>query len=162
MMSWVLARTRPSWTKPETLARRPGDDGQPVALADSDAASDVIHIPAGNDSTGLEAEVQISRQQSLKVALQLTVNEEKTRICKVPQGSFDFLGYTFGGLYSPKTRKTRIGMRPSKRSIARMVEKAHALTVRITCWQETTEVGLFCMRGHSIEGDYVTIPPAKI
>ena len=28
--------------------------------------------------------------------LKLTVNEEKTRICKVPEETFDFLGYTFG------------------------------------------------------------------
>ena len=28
--------------------------------------------------------------------LKLTVNEEKTRICKVPEEEFDFLGYTFG------------------------------------------------------------------
>jgi hypothetical protein len=27
--------------------------------------------------------------------LKLTVNEEKIRICKVPEGEFDFLGYTF-------------------------------------------------------------------
>jgi hypothetical protein len=27
--------------------------------------------------------------------LKLTVNEDKTRICKVPEGEFDFLGYTF-------------------------------------------------------------------
>ena len=32
--------------------------------------------------------------------LKLTVNEEKTRICKVPEGEFDFLGYTFGRMYS--------------------------------------------------------------
>ena len=33
--------------------------------------------------------------------LKLTVNEEKTRICTVPDGEFDFLGYTFGRMYSP-------------------------------------------------------------
>src|SRR5215468_8220209 len=35
--------------------------------------------------------------------LKLTVNEEKTRICRVPDGEFDFLGYTFGRMYSPTT-----------------------------------------------------------
>jgi RNA-directed DNA polymerase len=72
--------------------------------------------------------------------LKLTVNEEKTRICKVPEGTFDFLGYTFGRMYSPKTGKARLGMRPSKKSIRRMVERVHALTDRKTVWQETTEV----------------------
>jgi hypothetical protein len=32
--------------------------------------------------------------------LKLTVNEEKTRICTVPSGEFDFLGYSFGQMYS--------------------------------------------------------------
>jgi len=29
--------------------------------------------------------------------LKLTVNEKKTRVCKLPEEKFDFLGYTFGG-----------------------------------------------------------------
>ena len=48
--------------------------------------------------------------------LKLTVNEEKTRICKVPEGEFDFLGYTFGRMYSARTGQARIGYRPSKKS----------------------------------------------
>ena len=32
--------------------------------------------------------------------LKLTVSEEKTRVCTVPEGEFDFLGYTFGRVYS--------------------------------------------------------------
>jgi hypothetical protein len=72
--------------------------------------------------------------------LKLTVNEEKTRICTVPDGEFDFLGYTFGRMYSPTTGKARLGYRPSKKSIKRMVERVHALTDRARSWQETTEL----------------------
>ena len=39
--------------------------------------------------------------------LKLTVNEEKTRICTVPEGEFDFLGFTFGRMYSRETGKAR-------------------------------------------------------
>jgi hypothetical protein len=70
--------------------------------------------------------------------LKLTVNEEKTRICKVPEGEFDFLGYTFGRMFSARTGQARIGYRPSKKSIQRVVEKVHALTDRSGTWQETT------------------------
>ncbi len=70
--------------------------------------------------------------------LKLTVNEEKTRICKVPQEAFDFLGYTFGRRYSPVTGQARIALWPSKKSIRRMVEKVSALTELRTAWQETT------------------------
>jgi group II intron reverse transcriptase/maturase len=89
---------------------------------------------------GGKAEQALQKLREIMGKLKLTVNEEKTRICKVPEGDFDFLGYTFGRLYSTKTGKAYIGMRPSKKSIKRMVEKVHALTDRKTSWQETTEV----------------------
>ena len=72
--------------------------------------------------------------------LKLTVNEEKTRICKVPEGEFDFLGYTFGRMYSARTGKARLGYRPSKKSVQRAVAKVHALTDRSETWQETTKL----------------------
>ena len=72
--------------------------------------------------------------------LKLMVNEEKTRICRVPDGEFDFLGYTFGRMYSPVTGKARLGYRPSKKSLKRMVERVHALTDRAGTWQETTRL----------------------
>jgi hypothetical protein len=53
---------------------------------------------------------------------------------------FDFLGYTFGRMYSPTTGHARLGYRPSKKSIKRMVERIHALTDRARSWQETTEL----------------------
>ena len=55
--------------------------------------------------------------------LKLTVNEEKTRICKVPEGEFDFLGYTFGRMFSARTGQARIGYRPSKKSIQRAAQR---------------------------------------
>ena len=84
------------------------------------------------------AEEALQRMRELMGKLKLTVNEEKTRICKVPQGQFDFLGYTFGRMYSKTTGKAYLGMRPSKQSIRRMVEKVHDLTDLKTGWQETT------------------------
>ena len=72
--------------------------------------------------------------------LKLTVNEEKTRICRVPQDAFDFLGYSFGWMHSARTGQGYLGFRPSKKSIKRMVEKIHALTVHARTWQDTTEL----------------------
>jgi group II intron reverse transcriptase/maturase len=84
------------------------------------------------------AEEALSRLREIMGKLKLTVNEEKTRICKVPEGQFDFLGYTFGRVYSKTTGQARLGMWPSKKSIRRMVEKVHDLTDLKTGWQETT------------------------
>src|SRR3981081_528160 len=72
--------------------------------------------------------------------LKLTVNEDKTRICTVPEGEFDFLGFTFGQMYSRTTGQAPWLLRPSKKSIKRVVEKVHELTVRARTWQETTEL----------------------
>ena len=86
------------------------------------------------------AEKALYHLREIMGKLKLTVNEEKTRICRVPDGEFDFLGYTFGRMYSPETGKARLGYRPSKKSLKRMVEKVHALTVRAATWQETTRL----------------------
>jgi RNA-directed DNA polymerase len=72
--------------------------------------------------------------------LKLTVNEDKTRICRVPEGEFDFLGFTFGRMYSPRTGQARLALRPSKKSIRHMVETIHALTVQRGAWQDTTRL----------------------
>ena len=94
----------------------------------------VILCPRGRAAEAL------SRMRELMGKLKLTVNEKKTRICSLPEGHFDFLGYTFGRLYSPRIGTSYIGMRPSKRSIRRAVDKVRALTARNMTWQETTDV----------------------
>ena len=59
---------------------------------------------------------------------------------RVPEGEFDFLGFTFGQMFSRTTGQARLALRPSKKSIQRVVEKVHELTVRARTWQETTEL----------------------
>jgi len=87
-----------------------------------------------------KAEEALHWMRELMGKLKLTVNEEKTRICKVPEGEFDFLGFTFGRMYSPRTGQARLALRPSKKSIRRMIETIHELTIRSGAWQETTEL----------------------
>src|SRR5690349_4023135 len=86
------------------------------------------------------AEAALHRLREIMGKLKLTVNEDKTQICKVPEGELDFLGFTFGRMYSRTTGQARLALRPSKKSIQRMVETVHALTVRARTWQETTEL----------------------
>ena len=66
-----------------------------------------------------------------KLKLKLTVNEEKTRICKVPEGEFDFLGYTFGRMYSARTGQECLGYRPwqeTTRLVAKLNRTLHGWT----------------------------------
>ena len=58
--------------------------------------------------------------QHLMGRLGLTVNTSKTRVCHVPEDTFDFLGYTFGRCYSAKTGRAYLSMRPSRKRFARL------------------------------------------
>ena len=66
--------------------------------------------------------------QTLMERLGLTVNEAKTRICHVPDESFDFLGYTIGRCHSTQTGKVYIGTRPAKKRITRVCGTIHEIT----------------------------------
>jgi group II intron reverse transcriptase/maturase len=99
---------------------------------------------------GGKAEEALRWMHQLMGKLKLTVNAEKTRICKVPEGEFDFLGFTFGRMYSPRTGQARLALRPSKKSIRRMIETIHELTIRSGAWQETT--GLVAKLNRALRG----------
>ena len=60
--------------------------------------------------------------RDMMTKLKLTVNESKTRVCKLPEEKFDFLGYTFGRCYSPKTGRAYLGSTPSKKRVQRICE----------------------------------------
>jgi len=66
--------------------------------------------------------------QTLMERLGFTVNEAKTRVCHVPDESFDFLGYTIGRCHSTQTGKADIGTRPAKTRITRVGGTIHEIT----------------------------------
>ena len=87
-------------------------------------ADDLVICCRGTAEQGMAAMRRIMRQ------LRLTVNEQKTRTCRVPHESFDFLGYTIGRCYSTKTGKAYLGTRPSKKSIAAICREISDMTGR--------------------------------
>jgi hypothetical protein len=72
----------------------------------------------------------MEEMRSIMRKLKLTVNEEKTHICRLPDESFDFLGYTFGRCYSPKTGYRFIGQRPSRKKVQAICKQISELTSR--------------------------------
>ncbi len=67
-----------------------------------------------------KAEEALDTMRNMMAKLKLTVNEKKTRVCKLPEEKFDFLGYTFGRCYSPKTGRAYLGTTPSKKRVQRI------------------------------------------
>lgn len=78
--------------------------------------------------------------QDMMQRLKLTVNAEKTRLCRLPQETFDFLGYTFGRLWSRQTGGGYLGMRPSQKSLRRLRESLHGETSRQWLWKSPEEL----------------------
>jgi RNA-directed DNA polymerase len=97
-------------------------------------ADDLVICCKGNAEAALHAMRQVMGR------LRLTVNEEKTHLCTVPQEYFDFLGYTFGRCYSKQTGRAYFGTRPSKKSIRRLIESIHETTDRKRCGLAAEEV----------------------
>jgi len=78
------------------------------------------------------AEEALATMRRIMGRLKLTVNETKTRVCKLPEEKFDFLGYTFGRCYSPKTGRTYLGTVPSKKRVKRICDAISNETGRNT------------------------------
>lgn len=76
------------------------------------------------------AEEAMTAMRQMMERLKLTVNEQKTRLCRVPETSFDFLGYTIGRCYSPKTGKAYIGTRPSRTKVLSLYREISEMTSR--------------------------------
>jgi RNA-directed DNA polymerase len=68
------------------------------------------------------AEEALATMRDMMTKLKLTVNETKTRVAKLPEEKFDFLGYTFGLCYSPKTGRAYLGTLPAKKRVIRICQ----------------------------------------
>ena len=62
--------------------------------------------------------------------LKLTVNEEKTRICRIPKDRVEFLGYSIGRCYKVPSGRSYIGTRPSGKAVKRILRSVSEQTGR--------------------------------
>ena len=76
------------------------------------------------------AEEAMSVMRGMMSKLKLTVNETKTRLCRLPEDTFDFLGYTLGRNYDRRTGRPDLGPRPSRKKIDRLCGEISELTAR--------------------------------
>jgi group II intron reverse transcriptase/maturase len=82
----------------------------------------VICCRPGNAATAL------ARMSVLMTRLGLEVNTAKTRIARLPEEPFDFLGYTVGRFFG-KDGRPYIGTRPSKKAVKSLLRRIHARTL---------------------------------
>jgi RNA-directed DNA polymerase len=78
--------------------------------------------------------------RSMMGRLKLTVNEDKTHICRLPEETFDFLGYTIGRCYSPRTGRAYLGLRPSKKKVQGLFVRISEMTSRRTLLKDVQEM----------------------
>ena len=70
------------------------------------------------------------RMRMMMSKMKLTVNESKTRTCRIPDEAFDFLGYTFGRCHDRRTGRAYVGASPSRKKIQRLCREISDLTSR--------------------------------
>ncbi len=72
----------------------------------------------------------MAAMRTMMEKLKLPVNETKTQLRTLPDESVDFLGYTIGRCYSPRTGRAYVGTRPSRKAVQRVCREISDLTGR--------------------------------
>jgi RNA-directed DNA polymerase len=98
--------------------------GQRLKASIVNYADDLVICCRGRGASAL------ATMREMMSKLRLTVNENKTRVCKLPEEEFDFLGYTFGRCYSPQTGRAYLGTTPSKQRVQRVCAAISTATRR--------------------------------
>jgi len=86
------------------------------------------------------AEEALPVMRNMMARLKLTINEAKTRLCRGPDEPFDFLGYTIGRCYSPKTGESYLGVQPSAKKIQGLFLKLSEQTAHRWLWLDVDEM----------------------
>jgi len=86
------------------------------------------------------AEEALATMLVMMAKLKLTVNETKTRIAKLPEEKFEFLGYQFGRCYSTKTGRPYLGTVPARKRVKRICQAISDETGRNTTQLDAAEV----------------------
>jgi RNA-directed DNA polymerase len=87
-----------------------------------------------------DAQVALARMRTMMAVLKLTVNENKTRVCCLPEEKFDFLGYTFGRCYAPRTGRAYMGTVPSRKRVQRICRSISDETGRHSTWLDRASI----------------------
>ena len=81
------------------------------------------------------AEEAMNVMRTMMSKLKLTVNEHKMRFCRLPEETFDFLGYTLGWNYDCRTGESYLGPRPAKKKVDRLCSAINELTTSRKAWR---------------------------
>jgi RNA-directed DNA polymerase len=96
-----------------------------------------------------KAEEALRWTQQVTERMQVTLNAKKTSIKNARQEQFDFLGYTFGPRWDPRTGQRYIGFGPSNKSVGKITEKVSELLDRrvVSPWEEVRDKLNAMLRG---------------
>ena len=75
------------------------------------------------------AEAAMTQMAKLMARVGLEVNTTKTRIARLPEEQFDFLGYTVGRFHG-KDGRPYFGTRPSRKAVKGLLRRIHERTTR--------------------------------
>jgi RNA-directed DNA polymerase len=82
------------------------------------------------------ADEAMATMRRMMEKLRLTVHEKKTRQCRLPEGTFTFLGFTFGRQVSWKTGRAYVAPAPAEKKVRALCDRIGAETSRTTTWRD--------------------------
>jgi RNA-directed DNA polymerase len=85
------------------------------------------------------AEQAMATMRRMMEKLRLTVNEKKTRQCRLPAETFTFLGFTFARQVSWKSGRAYVAPAPAKKKVQAICAQISVATSRQTTWRDPKE-----------------------